>query len=96
MRKVLCKYSCVFFFFIGSFVVFADGPPPVVPPSHECCEDFAPPLGQEDQASQEYLDCIANPTAYCTIPIDNSVYIYISIVAGVALASFVIARKIKN
>lgn len=87
------------------FVVLANPSPPGitdddVPPVHNCCEDFAPPDGQPfpegSPEEEKYEGCKANPAAYCTIPINNSRYIYISIVAGVALASFVIARRMKT
>ncbi|MFA9195409.1 hypothetical protein AAGV33_13425 [Flavobacterium sp. FBOR7N2.3] len=108
MRRILNKYvfliSCLF---VG-FVVLADTPsPPGYPggvppsPSDGCCREFE---GEDENGnpSQQWLDCIAaeteEPGSYCadTVPVDNSIYIYISMVAGVALASFVIARRIKT
>lgn len=72
-------------------------PPPV---GLTCCE----PLEAEPDTPghQEYQECIdyytANPTAPCqtTIPIDNSRYIYITMIAGVALASFVIVKAVER
>ncbi|KDN55137.1 hypothetical protein FEM21_17280 [Flavobacterium seoulense] len=37
-----------------------------------------------------------DPVAYCTIPINNSRYIYISMVVGVAIASFVIVKAVER
>lgn len=107
MKKILNKYCCVFFFLFGSFIMLSQ-PGPGGPPDHECCElIYKELIGSEDPNSPTnplyiaYNECermeTANPGSYCNpiVPIDNSLYIYISIVAGVALASFVIARKIK-
>lgn len=111
MRNKLSKYSVVCFFFIGSFFVFADGPP--IGPVHECCEliykeldpdnpDPNDPNDPNNPLYQEYIKCqameSANAGSYCNpiVPIDNSRYVYISMVAGVALASFVIARAVER
>lgn len=112
MRNKLSKYSVVCFFFIGCFGMLADTPGQpgsgTTPPPHECCEGILPegydgsenpdPVLFPELAAKvaEYKACELDPEAYCTIPIDNSIYIYISIVAGVALASFVIARRMKT
>ena len=97
MRRIFFKCS----FFIICLVVSSRGvsqqtPPVGLPPGHECCEDLAPASGQLSDASPEYLACIEDPTDYCTVPIDNSLYIYISMVAAVAIASFVLVRRIKT
>ena len=89
------------------FVVLANPSPPGitdddVPPVHNCCDDIVagividPDNPADDAIRLEYEKCLGNPAAYCTIPIDNSRYVYISIVAGVALASFVIARAVER
>jgi len=71
---------------------YPGGVPP--PDGQDCCRDFE---GDDpDNPPQAWRDCMADPVAYCTIPIDNSRYVYISMVAGVALASFVIARAVER
>lgn len=100
MREMLNKYIFIACFLLSLEVVSQGNPPPGLPvdapPGYECCEDLAPASGLEADASQEYKDCMANPAAYCTVPIDNSIYIYALMATGFALASFVIIRKIKN
>ncbi len=96
MRKILGKYSCVFFFFVGSFVMLAETPPPGL----ECCVVYE--NDNDPGPSPEYLACVAaeeaDPGSYCNpaLPIDNSVYIYVSMAVGLALASFVMIKKIKS
>lgn len=95
MRKIFIK--CVFLIvcMVMGFGVFAQKIPP---PGLTCCDL----LYQETNDLDAYNECVdpanPNPNAYCenVLPIDNSLYIYISIVAGVALASFVIARRMKT
>lgn len=89
MRKIFIK--CVFLIvcMVMGFGVFAQKIPP--PPGFECCLQF--------EGTPQYDECLnSDPDVYCNgaVPIDNSLYIYISIVAGVALASFVIARRMKT
>ena len=109
MRRVLNKYVFLVTCLFVGLVVFAqtqpqppygypDGVPP--PSGLTCCGPLEAEPGEPGYS--EYQDCItyytANPNAPCqtTIPIDNSIYIYISMVAAVALASFVIARRMKT
>lgn len=105
MTKILIKYSFVFFFLVGGGVVLADTPSTlpspvsnpnsgyVPPPGLACCDELYNNTG--DIEAYEECKNSPNPAAYCPLPVDNSIYIYISIVAGVTLASFVIARRMK-
>ena len=102
MRKILNKYSCVIFFFIVSFVVFVNAQPE--PDPNGCCDDLGPINGepQDSEAAAAYNKCLAevaaNPNSDCadSLPIDNSLYILMGTVSAVAIASFVIARRIKT
>lgn len=85
--------------FFAGFGALADPPsgpglPVDTPPGQDCCRDLEPEFGEEP--SYEYLACIDNPAGYCTVPIDNSIYLYALMGTGFVLASFVIIRKIKN
>lgn len=96
---MLNKYFFLIIYLLISIEGGAQPPSPVglpvePPPGLECCVDLEPEFGEEPSA--EYLDCQENPAAYCTVPIANSISIYVLMATGFALASFVVIRKIKK
>lgn len=70
---------------------------PPSPPGFECCDAAFNATGDMD-AYEKCKEAVKNDPYYCdpVIPIDKSRYIYISMVAAVALASFIIARRMKT
>lgn len=105
MRKINKYIILIIHLFINFGVVAQGGPPP----DNSCCESIYKELiGSEDPNSPtnplfiEYNKCkqmeAASAGSYCNpiLPIDNSIYIYMSMLAAVGLASFVIIRKITH
>lgn len=95
MRKILIKYIFLIACLFVSFGVTAQKIPP---PGLTCCDL----LYEETGNIEAYKECIdpanPNPNAYCdpVIPIDISIYVYISMAAGLGFGSFVMVKKIKS
>ncbi|MGM8362331.1 hypothetical protein ACSV4D_10490 [Flavobacterium sp. ARAG 55.4] len=96
MKKIRYKYFVIALLLVGLRVV-AQPPSPV---GLGCCKDYEPE--GTDPPSQQYLDCIEaeteEPGSYCNpiVPIDNSIYVLITGLAGGVLVLLVVYRGIKR